>query len=98
MTLPVRFHPVAQSCFIQPEFPGNISDRPRSLYHHPGGFLLELRREVTAFLPCHSIPSFPVKILLDPVRKARGTPREYCPQAWAAFVRYQRSAAGFGKI
>jgi hypothetical protein len=29
-------------------------------------------------------------------RRAGG--REYCPRAWAAFLRYQKSAAGFGKI
>ena len=64
--LPGTLHPVSQGGPIHPELTGNLGDRAGSLYHHPGGFLLELRREITAFLSCHSIPSFPVKILLDP--------------------------------
>jgi hypothetical protein len=66
MAFPVCFHPISQGGPIQPELTGNLGDRPGSLRHHPGGFLLELRREITAFLFCHSMPSFPEKILLDP--------------------------------
>jgi hypothetical protein len=76
MAFPVRLHPVAQGGLIQPELTGDIGDRAGGLYHHPGGFLLELRREITAFLSCHSIPSFPAKILLDPRPESSGHPKD----------------------
>jgi hypothetical protein len=51
MAFPVRFHPVSQGGPIHAELAGDLGDRARRLYHHPGGFLLELRREITAFFP-----------------------------------------------
>src|SRR5436190_1489641 len=74
MVFPVCFNPVSQGGPIHPEFTGDLGDRAGSLYHHPGGFLLELWREVTALFSWHSIPSFPVKILLDPRPESSGTP------------------------
>src|SRR5689334_10737990 len=53
--------------------PGHVGNGTRGLHHHPGSFLFELRREITAFLACYLIPSFPAKILLDPVRRVRGS-------------------------
>jgi len=60
---------------------GDPGDRAGGLYYHPGGFLLELRRENSAFLPWHSIPFFPVKILLDlDFRVFRGLSGPWVPQ------------------
>src|SRR5512135_1687509 len=78
MAFPVRLNPITQGGLIQAQFAGNIGDRAGGLYHHPGGFLLELRREIAALLPCHSIPSFPVKILLDPRPEISGHPNLLC--------------------
>jgi hypothetical protein len=82
MAFPVRFRPVSQGSLIEPEFPGDIGGRAGRFYHHPGGFLPEFRLEVTALLPWYSIPSFAVKILLDPVRKTWRT-QEECGRHYA---------------
>src|SRR5436309_7382527 len=87
MAFPVCFHPVTQSGPIHPELTGDLGDRAGSLYHHPGGFLLELRREITAFLTWHSIPSFPEKILLDPRPESSGHPsRRSAGRVWRRWI------------
>src|ERR1022692_984693 len=92
MAFPVCCYPVTESGPIQPELTRNLSDRAGCLDHHLGGFLLKLRREITAFVPCHLIPSFPAKILLDPRPESSGhsTPHRaiggICVQSCAAPV------------
>ena len=44
----------------------HVSDRPGGVHHEPGGFFLKLRGIVLPLFR-HLIPSFPVKILLDPL-------------------------------
>ena len=84
MAFPVRCHPVTECGPIQPKLTCHLSDRARGLHHHLGGFLLEFRREITAFLPSHSIPSFPAKILLDPRPESSGHSRHLGPAQVAA--------------
>lgn len=43
-----------------------MSDRPGGVHHQPGGFFLKLRGIALPFFR-QLIPSFPVKILLDPL-------------------------------
>src|ERR1039457_1452661 len=99
MAFPVRGHPVTESGPIQPELTRDLSDRAGCLDHHLGGFLLKLRREITAFVPCHLIPSFPAKILLDPRPESSGhsTRRGLqldVPARTEPHARHQRTAAG----
>jgi hypothetical protein len=44
----------------------HMSDRPGGVHHQPGGFFLKLQGIVLPLFR-HLIPSFPVKILLDPL-------------------------------
>src|ERR1039458_6012928 len=90
MAFPVRCHPVTESGPIQPELTRDLSNIAGCLHHHLGGFLLELRREITTFLPCHSIPSFPPKILLDPRPESSG--HSTLPVISLPVVRRYRSA------
>ena len=41
VAFPVCFHPVSQGGPISPRLTGDLGDRAGSLYHHPGGFLLQ---------------------------------------------------------
>jgi hypothetical protein len=66
--LPVCLHPEPKGGIVNPEFPRHLSNRPwrRRADHHLDGLLLELRGKCLWF-PWHSIPSFPERILLDPL-------------------------------
>src|ERR1700758_1838692 len=67
--------PVTQRRLADPELAGHIRDSARGFHHHPRRFVTELRREFPV-LPCHSVPSFPVKTLKDPQSGKKEAP--YC--------------------
>src|SRR5690242_17642550 len=73
MLVPVIVHPVAELRLVYVQLSGNMRNRLRSLYHHLGGFLLELRRKLPP-IPGHSIPFLSRRILLDPLSGNRGAP------------------------
>src|SRR5689334_19968991 len=73
MLFPVILHPVAERRLVYVQLSGNMRNRLRSLYHHLGGFLLELRRKLPT-IPGHSIPFLSRRILLDPLSGNRGAP------------------------
>src|SRR5689334_25133413 len=75
MLFPVILHPVAERRLVYVQLSGNMRNRLRSLYHHLGGFLLELRRKLPA-IPGHSIPFLSRRILWDPLSGNRRAPHQ----------------------
>jgi hypothetical protein len=69
--LPVTFHPKAEGGIIDTEFSRYLGDWQRVIDHPFRGLLLKLRSVPFRF-PWHSVPSFPVEILIDPCPETPG--------------------------
>src|ERR1700761_9168454 len=83
--LPVCLNPEPERGIVDIEFPRHLGDRSRrrGVDHFLDGLLLELRSVMLRF-PRHLIPSFPVRILLDPLSGKSGAPQGFrgSPAAW----------------
>src|ERR1700750_909177 len=74
--LPVCLNPEPERGIVDIEFPRHLGDRSRrrGVDHFLDGLLLELRSVMLRFSR-HLIPSFPVRILLDPLSGKSGAPQ-----------------------
>src|ERR1700750_3284599 len=74
--LPVCLNPEPERGIVDIEFPRHLGESPRrrGVDHFLDGLLLELRSVMLRF-PRHLIPSFPVRILLDPLSGKSGAPQ-----------------------
>jgi hypothetical protein len=75
-----RHTPVAEGDFMNANLARHMSDRPGGVHHQPGSFFLKLRGILLPFFR-QEIPSFPVKILLDPLSRKFRAP-QLSQEAW----------------
>src|ERR1700729_1278412 len=90
--LPVGRDPASERRFVYIKFPRDLCDLERAFHYFPGGLHLKFRSVVLP--PRHFPPSFPARILLDPLSGNGGAP--HSPERGTAgrpTCRAQRSAS-----